>query len=57
MNLSGWLMLLHFVPVVGSLMPLVLAAVPGKAGNNRFGAPPPPNGTAVKVLAACGCWY
>ncbi|KIL03917.1 hypothetical protein QX25_13260 [Stutzerimonas stutzeri] len=52
MNLSGWLMLLHFVPVVGSLMPLVLAAVPGKAGNNRFGAPPPPNGTAVKVLAA-----
>jgi hypothetical protein len=30
----------------------VLAAVPGKAGINRFGAPPPPNGTAVKVLAA-----
>lgn len=51
-GLSGWLMALHFVPVLGSLMPLALAAVPGKREANRFGAPPPPNGTSVKLLAA-----
>lgn len=48
---SGWLYLLNFVPIVGSVFPLLLLFIPGTTGANRFGAPPPPNTTAVKVLA------
>ncbi len=40
-NWSGWWVLLHFVPVVGSLaMIIILGSVPGNAGPNRFGADP-----------------
>lgn len=48
---SGWLYLLNFVPIVGSVFPLLLLFIPGTTGVNRFGPPPPPNTTAVKVLA------
>ncbi|MBV6750904.1 DUF805 domain-containing protein [Pseudomonas chlororaphis] len=48
---SGWLWLLTLVPFVGSLFPFVLIFCPGNAGANQYGAPPPPNSTAVKVLA------
>ena len=51
---SGWLWLLNLVPFVGSFFPLVMMAVPGNAGANRYGPPPPPNSTAVKVL--CSLW-
>lgn len=51
---SGWLWLLNLVPFVGSFFPLVIMVVPGDAGANRFGPPPPPNNTAVKVL--CALW-
>jgi uncharacterized membrane protein YhaH (DUF805 family) len=51
---SGWLWLLHLVPFVGSFFPLVIMLVPGNAGANRYGPPPPPNSTAVKVL--CALW-
>jgi uncharacterized membrane protein YhaH (DUF805 family) len=38
---SGWWVLLHFVPVVGSLaMIVILGSVPGNAGPNRFGPDP-----------------
>jgi uncharacterized membrane protein YhaH (DUF805 family) len=38
---SGWWVLLHFVPVVGSLaMILILGIVPGTRGPNRFGPDP-----------------
>ena len=38
---SGWWVLLHFVPVVGSLaMIAVLGCVPGTHGANRFGTDP-----------------
>ena len=49
---SGWLWLLTLVPFVGSIFPFVIMVVPGNATANRYGAPPPPNSTAVKVLAA-----
>ncbi|AHL36259.1 membrane protein [Pseudomonas brassicacearum] len=49
---SGWLWLLNLVPFVGSLFPFVLMCMPGNAGANRYGAPPPPNSTAVKVLSS-----
>ncbi|MGC5699685.1 DUF805 domain-containing protein [Pseudomonas sp. NFXW11] len=48
---SGWLWLLNFVPIVGSIFPLVLMVSPGSNVANRYGAPPPPNTTAVKTLA------
>jgi len=51
---SGWLWLLNLVPFVGSFFPLVMMVVPGNAGANRYGPPPPPNSTAVKVL--CSLW-
>ncbi|MBS4087710.1 DUF805 domain-containing protein [Pseudomonas rustica] len=51
---SGWLWLLNLVPVVGSFFPLVIMVVPGNTGANRYGPPPPPNSTAVKVL--CSLW-
>lgn len=51
---SGWLWLLNLVPFVGSFFPLVIMVVPGNTGANRYGPPPPPNSTAVKVL--CSLW-
>ncbi|NWB88571.1 MULTISPECIES: DUF805 domain-containing protein [Pseudomonas] len=48
---SGWLWLLTLVPFVGSVFPFVLMLCPGNSGANQYGAPPPPNSTAVKVLA------
>ncbi|WP_339454305.1 DUF805 domain-containing protein [Pseudomonas sp. EA_5y_Pfl2_R50] len=51
---SGWLWLLNLVPFVGSFFPFVLMIVPGDKVANRYGPPPPPNSTAVKVL--CSLW-
>lgn len=48
---SGWFLLLHLVPLIGSLFALLLLIIPGTQGANRFGPPPPPNSTAVKILA------
>jgi uncharacterized membrane protein YhaH (DUF805 family) len=49
---SGWLWLLNLVPFVGSFFPLLLLLMPGTNVANRYGAPPPPNSTAVKVLSS-----
>ena len=49
---SGWLWLLNLVPVVGSIFPFVIMIVPGNNTANRYGAPPPPNSNAVRVLAS-----
>ncbi|MDH0096998.1 DUF805 domain-containing protein [Ectopseudomonas hydrolytica] len=48
---SGWLLLVHLIPIVGSVFALLMLIIPGTQGVNRFGPPPPPNSTAVKVLA------
>lgn len=48
---SGWLWLLNFVPVVGSVMALLMLLVPGSVGANRYGPPPPPNSRGVTGLA------
>ena len=48
---SGWLYLLNLVPLVNSIFPLLLLVLPGNPGANQYGAPPPRNSTAVKVLA------
>ncbi|UVM51087.1 MULTISPECIES: DUF805 domain-containing protein [unclassified Pseudomonas] len=49
---SGWLWLLNLVPFVGSAFPFVIMIVPGNNTANRYGAPPPPNSNAVRVLAS-----
>lgn len=49
---SAWLLLLNLVPVVGGFFPLLMMVVPGNAGPNRYGAPPPQNSRSVKILAA-----
>ncbi|MGE7959196.1 DUF805 domain-containing protein [Pseudomonas sp. NPDC089530] len=49
---SGWLWLLNLLPFVYAVFPLLLAVLPGNTGANRYGAPPPPNSSGVKVLAA-----
>lgn len=51
MGWSGWLWLLNFVPVVGSVFALLMLFMPGTDGPNRYGPPPPSNSRAVKVLA------
>ncbi|MCK1790958.1 DUF805 domain-containing protein [Pseudomonas violetae] len=48
---SGWLWLLNLVPFVGSFFPFVMMIMPGNSLANRYGAPPPPNSNAVKVLS------
>ncbi|OPK06734.1 MULTISPECIES: DUF805 domain-containing protein [unclassified Pseudomonas] len=49
---SGWLWLLTLVPIVGSFFPFVMMLMPGNHTANRYGAPPPPNSPAVKILSA-----
>jgi uncharacterized membrane protein YhaH (DUF805 family) len=48
---SGWLLLLNLVPVVGGVFSLIMLLVPGTTDSNRYGPPPPPNSTGVKLLA------
>lgn len=48
---SGWLLLLHLVPYVGFILPLVLVLAPGNKSANRYGPPPVPNSKPVKVMA------
>jgi len=47
MDWSGWMVLLSIIPFVG----LIWIFKSGTKGENRFGAPPPPNTTGVKILA------
>ncbi|KAA0982869.1 DUF805 domain-containing protein [Pseudomonas sp. ANT_J28] len=49
---SGWLWLLTLVPFVGGIFPFVMVIVPGNNTANRYGAPPPPNSSAVKILSS-----
>jgi uncharacterized membrane protein YhaH (DUF805 family) len=48
---SGWLWLLNFVPLVGSVFAILLLVVPGTQDANRYGPPPPPNSGGVIALA------
>lgn len=46
-NVTGWLSLLIFVPLVN----LIFLLIPGTEGENDYGAQPPPNSTGNVVLA------
>ncbi len=52
MNLSGWFIILMLIPFVSAVFYLVLLFWPGTKGPNRFGPPPPPNSTGIKIGAA-----
>ena len=45
------MLLLHLVPVANLVLTLAMLLMPGTPGPNKYGLPPPPNSTAVKVLA------
>jgi len=47
MDWSGWMLLLALIPLVA----LIWIFKGGTKGGNRYGAPPPPNTTGVKVMA------
>lgn len=51
---SGWLYLLALVPYLGNVFSLVIMLIPGNTEANRYGAPPPENSRAVKILAGLG---
>lgn len=48
---SAWLVLLTLVPLVNTIFSILLMVMPGSPESNLYGPPPPPNSTAVKVLA------
>lgn len=48
---SGWLALLMFIPLVNLIFVLFLIFAPGTQGGNRFGQPPVPNTTGIRILA------
>lgn len=48
---SGWLWLVNFIPVVGSVFALLMLLIPGSQQANRYGPPPPPNSGGVIALA------
>ena len=45
MDWNGWMSLLAFIPLVG----LIWVFKAGTDGPNRYGAPPPPNTTLIKI--------
>lgn len=51
MGWSGWLWLLNVVPLISSVFWIVMMVVPGPAGSNRYGPPPPPNSLGVNLVA------
>lgn len=47
-DMSGWFVLLNFIPYVGGLIVFVFMVLPGTVGENRFGPDPKdPDGVAV----------
>ncbi len=52
MGLTGWLVLLSFVPMLGGLVWLWLLVWPGDSAGNQYGPPNPPNSLTHQVIAA-----
>lgn len=50
MGLSGWLVLLSFVPLLGGLVWLWLSVWPGNRETNEYGAPNPPNSVIHQAI-------
>lgn len=48
---SGWWILIFALPFINLIFGIVMWFLPGTAGNNRFGAQPPPSPTGIRVLA------
>ena len=53
LNLSGWLILLTIIPVIGALISLFVMCAPGMKEGNKFG-PVAPTATWEKVLGMIG---
>lgn len=46
----GWWVLASFIPLIGILVSLALLFVPGTPGKNRYGVPPAPESSTMKLL-------
>ena len=62
MNVSGWLILLMFVPLANFVMALVMLFVPGSDGDNKYGPAPTANGggliaALVIMLLVMAGWF
>ncbi len=44
-NFSGWWVLLGFIPIIGAIVLIVFACLPGTEGENKFG--PAPTSTVI----------
>jgi hypothetical protein len=53
-NMSGFWMLLTFVPFVSNFFMLFLLLKSGDDGDNDYGPPPPPNSTGITLIAGGG---
>ncbi|MBX2836977.1 MAG: DUF805 domain-containing protein [Gammaproteobacteria bacterium] len=49
-NMSGWMMLLNFIPIVGAIFSIYMSVMPGKAEPNRFAGATKPTSTLGKVV-------
>lgn len=47
---SGWYILLFIIPLLNVFLALILLFRSGDKQRNDFGAPPPPNGLAIKII-------
>lgn len=43
-NMSGWWILIAFIPLIGSIVLLVFYVLPGTTGDNKFGPDPKAGG-------------
>jgi len=53
-NLSGWIVLVKFIPVVGFILPIILIFIPGDKTTNTYGDPPQPDEWSLKISLIIG---
>lgn len=54
MNMSGWLILLMFVPLANVVIALMMLFVPGSKGDNKYGSAPAANGGGLIAALVIG---
>ena len=50
-NKSGWLSLVMLIPIISIFFSFYLWFMPGSGEKNSYGNPPPPNKTAILIIA------
>ena len=50
-NFSGWWILIGFIPLIGAIVLIILACLPGTAGENKYGTVPNKDTVATEEIA------